>query len=119
MSKILPHSTEAEESIISSCLLGGYKEPCATLEPSDFYKTAHQKIFISIQSLASTNKPIDLITVIDALTQKKELEDCGGAAKRWIVPTENGPQKLLVPCCRSPRAGRPNCSLPGTGLRPL
>jgi replicative DNA helicase len=81
MNKILPHNAEAEESIISSCLLGGYKEPCATLEPSDFYKIAHQKIFISIQSLASTNKPIDLITVIDALTQKKELEDCGGAAK--------------------------------------
>lgn len=74
-----PASTEAEESILVSCLLGD-AEPFGLLEPGDFYKTAHQHAFSAAKSLYKTNAPIDIITVSDALKSMGLLEKCGGAA---------------------------------------
>jgi replicative DNA helicase len=63
--KIPPHNIEIEESILSSCLLmpTKYVELIETISPDDFYKTIHQKIFKSIQSLYKSEQPIDLISV--------------------------------------------------------
>lgn len=78
--RVPPHNNEAEQSVIGAVLL----EPQAlitaaeVLMPEDFYRVAHQKIFTTMLSLSDKGQPIDLVTVTEELTAKKELEDVGG-----------------------------------------
>ena len=79
--KLPPQNLEAEEGILSACLL--FPESCDEvadlLLPEHFYRSAHQKIFNVILELHRTRSPIDLVTVSNLLRQKGELEACGGA----------------------------------------
>lgn len=65
MNRIPPHSIELEESILASCLLypTQYADLIELLSPQDFYKTIHQKIFKTIQTLHITESPVDLVSV--------------------------------------------------------
>lgn len=78
--RVPPHNNEAEQSVIGAVFL----EPQAlitaaeVLIPEDFYRIAHQKIFTTMLSLSDKGQPIDLVTVTEELTAKKELEDVGG-----------------------------------------
>ena len=79
--KLPPNNIEAEESIISAILLDNSTllDVVEILSPDDFYNTAHQKIYNAITSLFAKNEPADLITVVNELKKKKQLEDIGGA----------------------------------------
>jgi replicative DNA helicase len=46
----------------------------------DFYKPAHQRIYSAIFKLSTTNQPIDIITVSNALQSTGDLEAVGGAS---------------------------------------
>ena len=78
--RIPPHNNEAEQSVIGAIFL----EPQALitaaelLMPEDFYRTAHQKIFDTMISLSDKGQAIDVVTVTEELSAKKELEDVGG-----------------------------------------
>ncbi len=78
--RVPPHNNEAEQSVIGAIFL----EPQAlitaaeVLIPEDFYRVAHQKIFNTMLSLSDKGQPIDVVTVTEELTAKKELEDVGG-----------------------------------------
>jgi replicative DNA helicase len=78
--RIPPHNNEAEQSVIGAVFL----EPQALitaaelLMPEDFYRTAHQKIFQTMISLSDKGQAIDVVTVTEELSAKKELEDVGG-----------------------------------------
>ena len=48
------------------------------LKPECFYVEAHQKIYKAMQSLAIKSLPIDLLTVVEELKFKEELEFVGG-----------------------------------------
>ncbi len=48
------------------------------LQPRDFYKTNHQKIYQAIQDLFEKGDPVDLLAVSNRLQEKGELEDVGG-----------------------------------------
>ena len=78
--RIPPHNNEAEQSVIGAIFL----EPQALitaaelLVPEDFYRTAHQKIFDTMVSLSDKGQAIDVVTVTEELSAKKELEDVGG-----------------------------------------
>lgn len=88
-----PHNNEAEQSVIGAVFL----EPQALitaaelLMPEDFYRVAHQKIFATLLSLSDQGKPVDVVSVSEELTAKKELEDVGGMSYLTelvsIVPT--------------------------------
>jgi len=75
-----PHNQEAEQSVIGAIFL----EPQALitaaeiLQEEDFYRVAHQKIFHTMIRLSDQGKPIDVVTVTEELSAKKELEDVGG-----------------------------------------
>jgi replicative DNA helicase len=56
------------------------REAASQLEPEDFYKSAHQKIFASILSLVKKKKPVDLVTLNALIKQNDDLEETGGAA---------------------------------------
>ncbi|WJY26803.1 MULTISPECIES: replicative DNA helicase [Sporosarcina] len=75
-----PHNNEAEQSVIGAIFL----EPQAlitaaeVLMEDDFYRTSHQKIFATMLALSDKGQAIDVVTVTEELSAKKELEDVGG-----------------------------------------
>lgn len=80
LSKIPPHSVEAEQSVLGSILLD--KDAMITsaevLKAGDFYKDAHKIIYESMLNLNENNEAIDLITLKTDLEKRKYLEAVGG-----------------------------------------
>ncbi len=80
LDRIPPHNQEAEQSVLGAIFL----EPQALITaaeivmPEDFYRVAHQKIFQTMIRLSDQGKAIDVVTVTEELSAKKELEDVGG-----------------------------------------
>ncbi len=82
LGKTLPYNLEAEKSVLGAILLN---DTCfniveETLQPQDFYVSAHQIIFKHMLSLARANKRIDLITLQDVLQKEHELLTVGDVA---------------------------------------
>jgi len=75
-----PQNLEVEEAILARCLLNDTEDAVELLTQSDFYKTAHQKIFSTVKDLSHNKQQVDLLTVTDALRNKGQLEEIGGAA---------------------------------------
>ena len=75
-----PQSIEAEQSIISAILLDNETlfEVLDILRPEDFYRSAHQKIFVAISELFTKNEPCDLVTLTEILKNKGDLDQIGG-----------------------------------------
>ncbi|MBY0315709.1 MAG: replicative DNA helicase [Bdellovibrionales bacterium] len=80
--KVPPHNLEAEVSIIGGILVEPetYDVVSDILGPEDFYKLAHQKIYQAVQELQAKSQPVDIITVSNHLSIKKELDSIGGAS---------------------------------------
>lgn len=80
MDRVPPHNREAEQSVIGAIFL----EPQALITASeillvdDFYLNAHKKIFETMLRLSDQGKAIDVVTVTEELSAKKEIEDVGG-----------------------------------------
>ncbi|GLC90088.1 replicative DNA helicase [Lysinibacillus piscis] len=80
MERVPPHNREAEQSVLGAIFL----EPQALITASeillvdDFYQTAHKKIFETMLRLSDQGKAIDVVTVTEELSAKKEIEDVGG-----------------------------------------
>jgi len=79
--KIPPQSIEAEESLLSGILIDNNTllDIIDIIAPEDFYRSAHQKIFSGIVELFSKNEPVDLVTLTNALKERGNLEEIGGA----------------------------------------
>ena len=79
--KIPPQSIEAEESLLSGILIDNNTllDIIDIISPEDFYRSAHQKIFSGIVELFSKNEPVDLVTLTNALKERGNLEEIGGA----------------------------------------
>ncbi len=78
--RILPHSIEAEQSVIGAMFMSKYAVNRAVEElyPEMFYLDNHVKIFEVLKELADDKKPIDIMTVSDKLEGKKYLDKVGG-----------------------------------------
>ncbi|MGE7941195.1 MULTISPECIES: replicative DNA helicase [Lysinibacillus] len=80
MDRVPPHNREAEQSVIGAIFL----DPQALITASeilladDFYQNAHKKIFETMLRLSDQGKAIDVVTVTEELSAKKEIEDVGG-----------------------------------------
>lgn len=77
-----PNSLEAEQAVLGAMLMdaSAVKQAVSCLSSNDFYRENHRRIFKSITTLYAQGKPIDLITVNEALRSSNQLEDCGGPA---------------------------------------
>jgi replicative DNA helicase len=77
-----PQSVEAEESILSAILVDNTTviDIIEILEPEDFYRSAHKKIFSAVCALFRKTEPIDLVTLTNWLRENNFLEEIGGAA---------------------------------------
>jgi replicative DNA helicase len=77
--KLLPASEEAERAILGAILLDNkaYKETAEGLRPEDFSLDSHRRIYSRMTDLAKSSRPIDMITLVDELDRRKELEAIG------------------------------------------
>ncbi|QQE74434.1 replicative DNA helicase [Brevibacillus composti] len=80
LDRVPPQNNEAEQSVLGAVFLS--KEALITaieiLRPEDFYKTAHQRIFKTMQDLYDKGEPVDLVTVTAELQDHKLLDEVGG-----------------------------------------
>lgn len=79
--KVPPQSRELEEAVLGAVMLekGAFDTVVEILKPECFYTDAHQRIFTSMMSLANKSMPIDLLTVVEELKFRQELDIVGGA----------------------------------------
>jgi len=93
--KLPPQNIEAEQALLGSLLID--KDAVVTvadiLEPEDFYKKKHQKIYQAMLQLWKNGEPIDILSVANTLEESKALDDIGGrsylASLSNSVPTSS------------------------------
>ncbi|MDD8915052.1 replicative DNA helicase [Escherichia coli] len=80
--KLPPHSLEAEQSVLGGLMIDNerWDNVSERVTADDFYSRPHRTIFAQMQRLLELGKPIDLITLSEALEQNAELESVGGFA---------------------------------------
>lgn len=80
--KIPPQDLEAEKSVLGSLMIDkqAVTKIADFLSPYDFYSAAHQKIFETMLALFNKNEPIDILSVTNALTSRKDLSNVGGSS---------------------------------------
>ncbi len=78
--KVPPQARDLEEAVLGAIMLekSAFDTVVEILKPECFYVDAHQRIFKAMQSLAQKSMPIDLLTVVEELRTKEELELIGG-----------------------------------------
>ncbi len=78
---VQPQSDEAEQAVLGSMLVSkeAVSKTIQWLNPENFYKESHMKIFSAMLSLFDSGDPVDTVSVIDALKKKKQLEAVGGS----------------------------------------
>ena len=77
-----PQNIEAEESVLGAMLVS---EPTLTrvidevkLNAADFYLDRHRLIFDAVHDLYAVSKPVDELSVSEALTQRNQIDGAGG-----------------------------------------
>ena len=78
--KLPPHSVEAEQSVLGGLLLeaSALDRVADLMTADDFYRHEHRLIFNQIVRLSEMAKPVDVITVAEALEIAGELDKVGG-----------------------------------------
>ncbi|OMP66413.1 replicative DNA helicase [Domibacillus epiphyticus] len=78
--RVPPQNIEAEQAVLGAIFL----EPSALtvaseiLIPEDFYRSAHQQIYLTMLKLGDHGKAVDVVTVTEDLAAAKQIEDVGG-----------------------------------------
>ncbi len=80
MERELPHSKEAELSVIGSILSDSQSVAASAelLKADDFYYAQNREIYRVCMELFNENTPIDIVTVSDKLNQNDKLDGIGG-----------------------------------------
>nr|WP_289038498.1 replicative DNA helicase [uncultured Allobacillus sp.] len=80
--RTLPHNIEAEQAVLGAIFLVPDMIVTATeiLEPEDFYRVSHQRIFSMMIRLTDKGEPIDLVTITTELNDLKMLDEVGGVS---------------------------------------
>ncbi len=78
--KVPPQAKELEEAVLGAIMLekSAFDTVIEILKPECFYGEANQRIFKAMRSLAEKSLPIDLLTVVEELKLKEDLELVGG-----------------------------------------
>lgn len=93
LQRLPPQNVEAEMAVLGSMLLeeDAIAVAIEIMNEGHFYKGAHKKIFSAIVALFDSSKAADLVTLVDELKKRGQLEEVGGpaylAGLTNIVPT--------------------------------
>ena len=91
--RVPPHNLEAEQAILGAMFLSSeaVEGALAMLQPEDFYRPAHSRIFTAMADLQNRSIPIDHLSIADRLESSGELEAAGGKTYlldvTGVVPT--------------------------------
>ncbi len=81
-SQVPPQNIEVEESVLGAMLVaqGALTRVIdeVKLKPEDFYLDKHQIIFRATHDLYAASKPVDELSVVEALAQHGQIEEAGG-----------------------------------------
>ena len=82
LGKMPPQAPELEEAVLGAIMIekDAYPTIADLLQPRSFYNDKHRLIYEAIQSLAASDKPIDMLTVAEMLKQQGKLVEAGGIA---------------------------------------
>lgn len=74
-----PHSIEAEQAVLGGLMLSNeaFDRVCDLVIENDFYQHNHRLIYRAVASLATNDKPTDVVTIASHLEQAGQLEDAG------------------------------------------
>lgn len=78
-----PHSLEAEQGLLGAVLCDGARvldRIEGAVSAADFYRADHRLVFSAAKALHDAGKPVDLLTVADALQARGESDQTGGLA---------------------------------------
>ncbi|MGF1529342.1 MAG: replicative DNA helicase [Candidatus Competibacterales bacterium] len=80
--KVPPHSVEAEQAVLGGLMMdsGVWDQVVERVAEGDFYQSKHRLIFQGIQALAVRQESCDVLTVIEWLKARDQLDAVGGAA---------------------------------------
>lgn len=80
MGRLQPQAPELEEAVLGALMLekDAYSIVSEILKPECFYEKAHEMIYGAIVDLAVSQRPIDMLTVIEQLRKRGELDLIGG-----------------------------------------
>ncbi|MEP7108498.1 MAG: replicative DNA helicase [Ferruginibacter sp.] len=78
--KVPPQAKELEEAVLGAIMLekSAFDTVIEILKSECFYGEANQRIFKAMKSLADKSLPIDLLTVVEELKLKEDLDFVGG-----------------------------------------
>ena len=80
--RALPHNLEAERSVLGAILIhnDAFNSAAEVLNPRDFFRDAHRRIFEKMVQLSERGNAIDFITLKEELSRTGELDEVGGPA---------------------------------------
>jgi replicative DNA helicase len=78
--RLPPQNLDSEQAVLGSILIDrdAIIEVADFLNPEDFYRQAHGRVFAAMLDLFEHREPIDVVTVAEALERAGELEAVGG-----------------------------------------
>ena len=82
LQKLPPQNIEAEQMVLGAVLIDhqSIEKVIDFLNPDDFYKDAHRKIYEAMTEMHWDGEVIDLVTLADAIKGKVGLENVGGGS---------------------------------------
>jgi len=80
--RTLPHNLDAERSVLGAILVNSEALDLASevIDPNDFFRDAHRRIFESMSALHERSQAIDFIILKEELQRSGELDEIGGPA---------------------------------------
>ena len=78
--KVPPQAKDLEEAVLGAIMLekNAFDVVAEILKPECFYVEAHQRIYKAMQGLVQKSQPVDILTVVEELRSREELEMVGG-----------------------------------------
>jgi replicative DNA helicase len=78
--KVPPQAKDLEEAVLGAIMLekSAFDTVVEILKPECFYVDSHQRIYKAMQGLQQKNQPIDILTVVEELRTREELDMVGG-----------------------------------------
>jgi replicative DNA helicase len=88
--RTLPHSLDAEKSVLGAILIHNeaFNHAAEIIDDRDFFRDAHRRIFNTMVALSERNDAIDFLTLKEELARTGQLDDVGGPA--YIASLSDG-----------------------------
>ena len=90
LERIPPQALDAEQAVLGAMILerAAIVAVVDSLAPADFYSPQHGLLYAAIVDLYGENRPVDLVTVLERLRDRDQLESVGG--ETYLLELQTG-----------------------------